>query len=96
MAYFKPLKVTVFNKPAIALCKGITIFLIVRLCFAQSFLLCIKHAICPAEILQAEGSSHLVVTHKSILRALLCVAMGLPTIAFRAVDIHNGGVCVFR
>ena len=49
-----------------------------------------------ADILLAEGSSHLIVTHKSILRALLCVAMGLPKVAFRAVDIHNGGVCVFR
>lgn len=51
---------------------------------------------CLADMLTAEGSSHLVVTHKSILRALLCVAMGLPTIAFRAVDVHNGGVCAFR
>lgn len=49
-----------------------------------------------AEILLAEGSSHLVVSHKSILRALLCVALGLPEISFRAVDIHNGGICVFR
>lgn len=49
-----------------------------------------------AEMLLAEGSCHLVVTHKSILRALLCVALGLPTVAFRAIDIHNGGICVFR
>jgi hypothetical protein len=49
-----------------------------------------------AEILLAEGSAHLVVTHKSILRALLCVAMGLPKTAFRAVDVNNGGICVFR
>ena len=62
---------------------------------AYCFIL-MKPCTCPAEILLAEGSSHLVVTHKSILRALLCVAMGLPTVAFRAVDIHNGGVCVFR
>lgn len=48
------------------------------------------------EILLAEGSAHLVVTHKSILRALLCVAMGLPKTAFRAVDVNNGGICVFR
>lgn len=48
------------------------------------------------EMLLAEGSSHLVVTHKSILRALLCVAMGLPKTAFRAVDVNNGGVTVFR
>ena len=49
-----------------------------------------------AEILLSEGSAHLVVTHKSILRALLCVAMGLPKVAFRAVDCNNGGVTVFR
>lgn len=47
-------------------------------------------------MLLAEGHCHLVVTHKSILRALLCTALGLPTLAFRAVDVHNGGVCVFR
>ena len=49
-----------------------------------------------ADILLADGSCHLVVTHKSILRALLCVALGLPKIAFRAVDVHNGGISVFR
>ena len=49
-----------------------------------------------AEILEAEGTHHLVVTHKSILRALLCVALNLPSTSFRAFDIHNAGVCTFR
>jgi serine/threonine-protein phosphatase PGAM5 len=37
----------------------------------------------------------LVVTHKSILRALICTALGLGPASFRAVDIHNAGVCIF-
>ncbi len=37
-----------------------------------------------------------MVTHKSILRALLCVALNLPPVSFRAFDIHNAGVCTFR
>lgn len=49
-----------------------------------------------AEILTAPGSSHLVITHKSMMRAFLCVALGLPPSSFRAVDIHNGGVSTFR
>ncbi len=49
-----------------------------------------------AEVLEAPGSVHLMVTHKSILRALLCVALGLPPTSFRAFDIHNGGICNFR
>ena len=49
-----------------------------------------------AEVLEAPGSTHLMVTHKSILRALLCVALGLPPTSFRAFDIHNGGICNFR
>lgn len=48
------------------------------------------------DILAADGSSHLCVTHKSIMRAMMCVALGLPTASFRAVEIHNGGVSVFR
>ncbi|KAK9830878.1 hypothetical protein WJX81_001056 [Elliptochloris bilobata] len=48
------------------------------------------------QVLDAPGSIHLIVTHKSILRALLCVALGLPPTAFRAVDVHNGGICNFR
>ena len=47
-------------------------------------------------MLQAEGSLHLVVTHKSIARALLCVALGILPEGFRAIDVHNGGVCIFR
>jgi hypothetical protein len=49
-----------------------------------------------AEILESDGTQHLVVTHKSILRALLCVALNLPPVSFRAFDIHNAGVCTFR
>jgi broad specificity phosphatase PhoE len=49
-----------------------------------------------AEVLEAEGSCHLLVTHKSILRAHLCVALGLPPTSFRAFDINNGGICTFR
>ncbi|CAL5226987.1 g9875 [Coccomyxa viridis] len=48
------------------------------------------------DILEADGTQHLVVTHKSILRALLCVALNLPPVSFRAFDIHNAGVCTFR
>ncbi|CAD7699586.1 unnamed protein product [Ostreobium quekettii] len=47
-------------------------------------------------ILSAEGSTHLVVTHKSVLRAMLCTALGLTPQSFRAVDVNNGGVSVFR
>ncbi|KAK9818803.1 hypothetical protein WJX74_001996 [Apatococcus lobatus] len=47
-------------------------------------------------MLQAEGSLHLVVTHKSIARALLCVALGILPEGFRAIDVHNGGICIFR
>jgi broad specificity phosphatase PhoE len=47
-------------------------------------------------ILHSPGHSHLVVTHKSMMRAFLCVALGLPETSFRAVDIHNGGVSIFR
>ena len=39
---------------------------------------------------------HLLVTHKSILRAHLCVALGLPPSSFRAFDVNNGGICTFR
>lgn len=47
-------------------------------------------------IVSAPGKNILVVTHKSILRALLCTALGLGPEKFRAVDVSNGGVCVFR
>mmetsp|Transcript_26807 Transcript_26807/g.75482 ORF Transcript_26807/g.75482 Transcript_26807/m.75482 type:complete len:319 (-) Transcript_26807:1199-2155(-) len=48
------------------------------------------------KILQSPGRLHLVVTHKSILRAMVCTALGLPPSAFRAIDIHNSGVSRFR
>ncbi|KAK9869095.1 hypothetical protein WJX84_011988 [Apatococcus fuscideae] len=48
------------------------------------------------EMLLAEGATHLVVTHKSIARALLCVALGILPTGFRAIDVHNGGICIFR
>lgn len=37
----------------------------------------------------------LVVSHKSVLRALVCTALGLGPAAFRAVDMHNSGVSIF-
>ena len=46
--------------------------------------------------MEADGAAHLVVTHKSILRAFVCTALGLDPSSFRAVDVNNGGVCVFR
>ncbi|KAI8464437.1 MAG: histidine phosphatase superfamily [Monoraphidium minutum] len=49
-----------------------------------------------ADMLSHEGRVHLVITHKSILRAMLCTAMGLPPSKFRAIDISNGAVCVLR
>lgn len=52
--------------------------------------------IMPADILEAPGSNHLVVTHKSMMRAFLCTALALPPTSFRAVDIHNGGVSIFK
>ena len=50
----------------------------------------------PADILEAPGSTHLIVTHKSMMRAFLCTALGLSPTSFRAVDIHNGGISIFR
>ncbi|XP_020592975.1 probable 2-carboxy-D-arabinitol-1-phosphatase isoform X2 [Phalaenopsis equestris] len=47
------------------------------------------------EILSMPGESFLVVTHKSILRALICTALGLSPERFRAIDINNGGISVF-
>ncbi|KAF3794528.1 putative 2-carboxy-D-arabinitol-1-phosphatase [Nymphaea thermarum] len=44
------------------------------------------------EILVTPGESFLVVTHKSILRALICTALGLAPERFRALDINNGGI----
>lgn len=48
------------------------------------------------EILSAKGQSILVVTHKSILRALICTALGMGPDRFRATDINNGGICSFK
>lgn len=48
------------------------------------------------QMLAAPGTSHLVVTHKSIMRSLLCRAMGLPPRQFRSIDIANGAICMLR
>lgn len=48
------------------------------------------------ELLAAPGSRHLIITHKSILRSLLCTALGLPPSQFRSMDISNGGICMVR
>lgn len=48
------------------------------------------------QILSTPGNSFLVVTHKSILRALVCTALGLGPERFRAFDVNNGGICVFN
>ncbi|KAG2687600.1 hypothetical protein I3760_09G059200 [Carya illinoinensis] len=48
------------------------------------------------EILLSPGESFLVVTHKSILRSLICTALGLPPERFRAIDVNNGGISVFN
>jgi broad specificity phosphatase PhoE len=37
----------------------------------------------------------LVISHKSVLRAMFCVAMGLGPPAFRALEVHNAGVSIF-
>ncbi|ERN06587.1 hypothetical protein AMTRI_Chr01g135380 [Amborella trichopoda] len=44
------------------------------------------------EILLSPGQSFLVVTHKSILRALICTALGMGPERFRAIDVNNGGI----
>jgi broad specificity phosphatase PhoE len=48
------------------------------------------------DMLSYPGSTHLVVTHKSLLRAMLCTALGLPPRQFRAIDLSNGAVCMVR
>eukprot|EP00850_Spirogloea_muscicola_P017930 SM000159S01761 [mRNA] locus=s159:168662:171159:+ [translate_table: standard] len=48
------------------------------------------------DILREDGDQVLVVTHKSILRAMLGIALGLGPDKFRAVDINNGGISVFK
>ncbi|KAG1334995.1 Phosphoserine phosphatase 1 [Cocos nucifera] len=47
------------------------------------------------EILFTPGERFLVVTHKSILRALICTALGLGPERFRAIDVNNGGISTF-
>lgn len=47
------------------------------------------------EILFSSGENFLVVTHKSILRALICTALGLSPERFRSIDVNNGGISVF-
>lgn len=46
-------------------------------------------------IIMDPAETTLVISHKSVLRALVCTALGLPAAAFRAFDIHNSGVVVF-
>lgn len=53
------------------------------------------HCVCP-DMLAAPGTLHLVVTHKSLLRAMLCTSLGLPPRQFRAIDISNAAVCMVR
>ncbi|KAF7119770.1 hypothetical protein RHSIM_Rhsim13G0177900 [Rhododendron simsii] len=48
------------------------------------------------EILFTPGDHFLVVTHKSLLRALICTALGLGPERFRAIDVNNGGISVFN
>ncbi|CAI9087450.1 OLC1v1021521C1 [Oldenlandia corymbosa var. corymbosa] len=48
------------------------------------------------EILSNPGENFLVVTHKSMLRALICIALGLGPERFRAIDVNNGGLSVFN
>lgn len=47
------------------------------------------------KLLLHRADSLLVVTHKSILRALVCTALGLPPSSFRAVDIYNAAIVIF-
>ncbi len=49
-----------------------------------------------AEILAKPGATHLVVTHKSMTRALMGVALGLPPTGFRYLQVGNGSVSVWR
>ncbi|KAL4274950.1 hypothetical protein S245_069287 [Arachis hypogaea] len=51
---------------------------------------------CWKEILLSPGESFLIITHKSILRALTCTALGLGPERFRSIDINNGGICAFN
>jgi broad specificity phosphatase PhoE len=57
---------------------------------------CFWRMLVTTDLLSAPGGNHLVITHKSLLRALLCTALGLPPRQFRAIDISNGAVCMVR
>ena len=62
-------------------------------------LLCCCCTPCPLatpDMLSHPGSTHLVITHKSLLRSMLCTALGLPPRQFRAIDLANGAVCMVR
>ncbi|XWS19594.1 hypothetical protein CRYUN_Cryun31cG0028900 [Craigia yunnanensis] len=47
-------------------------------------------------ISRAKGENFLVVTHKSMLRALICTALGLAPERFRSIDVNNGGISTFN
>jgi hypothetical protein len=47
-------------------------------------------------MLSFPGRRHLVITHKSLLRSMLCTALGLPPRQFRSIDIANASVCMVR
>ena len=49
-----------------------------------------------AEILDNDYRDILVVSHKSVLRAMVLVALGLPPASFRSIDIHNAGISEVR
>jgi serine/threonine-protein phosphatase PGAM5 len=69
--------------PYTILLSHVTIVLLVAFCVS-------------ADMLSYPGSTHLVITHKSLLRSMLCTAMGLPPRQFRAIDLSNGAVCMVR
>ncbi|GFZ03055.1 hypothetical protein Acr_15g0016630 [Actinidia rufa] len=48
------------------------------------------------EILFMPGDHFLAVAHKSMLRALICTALELDPERFRAINVNNGGICVFN
>lgn len=78
---------------AVLLCLAIAAYVVVC-CFTCFCILgCL---LCCADMLSYPGSTHLVITHKSLLRSMLCTAMGLPPRQFRAIDLSNGAVCMVR
>ena len=79
-------------------CCCITYGVVFRCAIAHMPLYC-QHTLpcfCSTEILEAPGTSHLVITHKSMARAFLCTALALPPTSFRSLDMNNGGVSIFR